>query len=208
MIWTRITDLGDAAVMLPAGIVIAAWLLLSRAWQSALLWLSLFGAGAILVVCTKIAYLGWGMGGQLDFTGISGHAMTATSVLAVAGYFVGSKLSRSRAIVATALGCCVGVLVGISRIMVGAHSASEVVAGCALGGLVALVAVTGIRAKPKLVAAPLVLAVTLLTLELAVHGDQVPSEQLISKVALYLSGHSAVAIPTIRRGGQLHEIRP
>jgi membrane-associated phospholipid phosphatase len=201
MIWTRITDLGDAAVMLPAGIVIAAWLLLSRAWQGALLWLSLFGAGAILVVCTKIAYLGWGMGRQLDFTGISGHAMTATSVLAVAGYFVGSKLSRSGAIVATALGYCAGVLVGISRIVVGAHSASEVVAGCALGGLIALMAVTGIRANPKLVVAPLVLAVTLLTLELAVHGEQVPSEQLITKVALYLSGHSAATIPTIRRRG-------
>ena len=50
--------------------------------------------------------------------------------------------------------------------------------------LIALMAVTGIRANAKLVVAPLVLAVTLLTLELAVHGDQVPSEQLIRKVAL------------------------
>jgi hypothetical protein len=33
MIWTRITDLGDAAVMLSAGMAIAGWLLLSRAWQ-------------------------------------------------------------------------------------------------------------------------------------------------------------------------------
>jgi membrane-associated phospholipid phosphatase len=196
MNWARITDLGDSAVMLPAGIAIAGWLLLSGTWRGALIWLSLFGAGAILVVATKVAYLGWGMGQQLDFTGISGHAMTATSVLAVAGYFIGSKLSRSSPIVATALGYCVGLLVGVSRIIVGAHSASEVIAGCALGGLVAIMAVTKIRAEPKFIAAPLIFGLILLALELIMHGEQAPSEPLIAKIALYLSGHSAVTIPT------------
>jgi hypothetical protein len=32
-----------------------------------------------MAACTKIAYLGWGIGMRsFDFTGISGHAMTAT----------------------------------------------------------------------------------------------------------------------------------
>jgi hypothetical protein len=64
----------------------------------AIRWPSLFTLAALLVVSTKIAFEAWGIGiGALDFTGISGHAMTATSVLAVAGYLLGSKLTRAGA---------------------------------------------------------------------------------------------------------------
>jgi membrane-associated PAP2 superfamily phosphatase len=111
-------------------------------------------------------------------------------VLAVAGYFVGSRLSRPGTLLAAVLGYGLGILVGISRIMVEAHSLSEVVAGCALGGLVAILALSNIRSKPKIVAAPLVFGIALLALLIAVHGDKALSEELITKVALYLSGRN------------------
>jgi membrane-associated phospholipid phosphatase len=193
MNWHNITDLGDAAVMLPAGFAIAVWLIVSRAWHDALVWLALFGAGVLVVVGTKIAYVGWGIGvPQLDFTCVSGHAMAATSVLTVAGYFVCSSFSRKGALLAAVLGLGFGLLVGISRIVISAHSTSEAVAGCALGGLIALLAIRAIRVRPTIVAAPLAFAFAFLTLVAAVHGEQAPSEQLITKVALYLSGHSEV----------------
>ena len=136
--------------------------------------------------CTKIAYIGWGVGvPQLDFTGVSGHAMSAASVLTVAGYFIGSKYSKAGAIAAGALGYCAGVIVGLSRVMLGAHSPSEVLVGCALGGLIALAAIRIIRPRSAIVAAPVAFAVMGLILISTLHGERAPSEQLTTKAALY-----------------------
>jgi len=189
--WTFITDLGDAAVMVPIALAIAVWLLAGRAWRGALAWLGLFGTGAFLVFCTKVAYAGWGIGVQeFDFTGISGHSMSATSVLAVVGYFIGSRFSKAAAIAAGSLGCCAGVIVGISRVVLGDHSPSEVVLGCALGGSIALAAIGMIRAHPRNAAAVVAFVFTVLMLIFTLHGERAPSEQLTVKVALYLSGRT------------------
>jgi membrane-associated phospholipid phosphatase len=189
--WIVITDLGDAAVMVPVALAIAAWLLASRAWRSALAWLSLFGTGAFLVFCTQVAYAGWGIGVQrLDFTEISGHAMSATSVLTVAGYFVGGRFSKAAALTLSSLGYFGGILVGISRVILGDHSPSEVMAGCALGGAIALATIGMIRSRLRMVAAPIIFALTILTLVFTLHGQRAPSHRFATKVALYLSGRS------------------
>ena len=68
--------------------------------------------GRFLVICTQVAYAGWGIGmKRIDFTEISGHSMSAASVLPVAGYFIGGRFSRAAAIIAGFLGCCASVLV-------------------------------------------------------------------------------------------------
>jgi membrane-associated phospholipid phosphatase len=189
--WIVITDLGDAAVMVPIALAIAVWLSASHAWRGALAWLSLFGGGAFLVICTKVAYAGWGVGVEaLDFTGVSGHSMSATSVLAVAGYLIGGRYSKSAAILAGLLGYGAGVAVGVSRVALGDHSPSEVVVGCTLGGAIALAAIGIIQARLRMVAAPMVFAFTMLALVLTLHGHRAPSERLTVKVALYLSGRS------------------
>jgi PAP2 superfamily len=189
--WTAVTDLGDSAVT-PVALAIAAWLLAGRAWGSALAWLSLFGAGSFLVIGTQIAYAGWGVGvQQFDFTGISGHSMSATSVLAVAGCIIGSRFSKAAALYAGSMGFCVGVLVGISRVILSDHSPAEVLAGCALGGSIALATIGVIRARPRMVAAPLIFALTILTLVFTLHGHRAPSHRFAVEVALYLSGRSA-----------------
>lgn len=192
MNWTAVTDLGDSAVTVPVALAIVAWLLAGRAWGSALAWLSLFGAGSFLVIGTQVAYAGWGIGmQQFDFTGISGHSMSAASVLSVAGYIIGSRISKSAALFAGSVGFCVGVLVGISRVILSDHSPSEVLVGCALGGSIALATIRIIRARPKMVAAPLIFALTILTLVFTLHGHRAPSHRFAIEVALYLSGRSA-----------------
>jgi membrane-associated phospholipid phosphatase len=181
--------------MAPVALAIAVWLFASRAWRGALAWLSLFGTAAVFVFCTKVAYAGWCVGVQeLDFTGVSGHSMNATSVLTVAGYFIGSRTSKAAAVISGLLGYCTGVVVGISRLMLGVHSLSEVVVGCALGGAVALLAIRIIRGHPSLVVAPLVFAFTVLTLVFTLHGERAPSEKLTVKVALYLSGRTTPCV--------------
>ena len=48
-------------------------------------WLLLLGAAIGVVTVTKLAFLGWGVGiRELDFTGVSGHAMLSTAVYPVA----------------------------------------------------------------------------------------------------------------------------
>jgi hypothetical protein len=188
MNWNQIRDLGDGAVMAPACIAIAIWLVASRAWSKAIRWLWFFGSAAALVVGTKIAFEGWGIGvTALDFTGVSGHAMTATSVFTVAGYLLGSKLPRSGAIALAAIGYGFGVLVGVSGIVEKEHSLSEVVAGCALGGLVAYGSMTTPRTRPVIVRAPAFFALTLAALIFTLHGAKAPSELYIAKLAVYLS---------------------
>jgi membrane-associated phospholipid phosphatase len=192
MPWVAITDFGDAAVMAPTALVLGLWLGASRAWLGALAWLVLYGTAAFVVICTKIAYIAWGVGvPSLDFAGVSGHAMSAAAVLTVAGYMIGGLISRSAALPGGASGFCLGVLIGVSRVVLGDHSPSEVVAGCALGGLAALAAIGAIRARPEILARPAVFVVALVALGLAMHGHRAPSEQLAVELATRLSGHAA-----------------
>jgi membrane-associated phospholipid phosphatase len=192
MIWTAITDFGDSAVMGPVALGIALWLSASRAWRGALAWALLFGSGALIVVCTKIAYVAWGLGVEpLDFTGISGHAMSATSVFAVGGYLIGRWISRAAALAAAGAGVAIGVTVGVSRIVLGEHSPAEVVAGCALGAAVAVAAISVLRLHPAKLAAPAAFGLAILALAFALHGHRAPTEPLTVRIALYLSGHAA-----------------
>ncbi|MFC6518687.1 hypothetical protein ACFQAT_01865 [Undibacterium arcticum] len=80
----KITSVGGITVMAPAAIAITVWLVVERSWRVALWWCLLFAAGMGLVVATKIAFIGWGIGiRSLDFTGFSGHSMRATAVIPV-----------------------------------------------------------------------------------------------------------------------------
>ena len=191
MIWNAVTDLGDSAVMAPMALIVAAWLLASRSWRGAVWWLALFGLAALSVVCTKIAYLGWGIGlRSFDFTGISGHSMTAASTLTVAGYLTGARYSKFWPVVGVVFGGVLALLIAISRVILGFHSVAEVVIGCALGFSVAMASIGIMRANPRVVAAPSVFVLMLLTLVITVHGRRAPTEPLITKIALYLSGRS------------------
>jgi membrane-associated phospholipid phosphatase len=191
MNWIAITDLGDAAVMLPIAMAIAIWLFVSGAYRVAATWLFLYSTGAFLVVCTKIAFQGWCLGVRaLDFTGVSGHSMSAASVLPVAAYLVASRFSNSGALVAGLLGCLGGIVVGISRIVLCYHSPSEVVVGCLLGGSIGVAVIGAFRAHSRPMVAPLAFVFASAMLIFFLLGHRAPSQGLSVKVALYLSGRS------------------
>ena len=179
--------------MVPMALIVAAWLLASRSWRGAGWWLALFGLATLLVVSTKIAYIGWGIGVRsLDFTGISGHGMTAAATLTVAGFLAGDRYSKIWAAAGVGLGALVGLLIAASRVILGFHSPAEVIAGCSLGFAIAMTTISIIRANPRVAAVPSVFVLLLLMLVVAVqHGRRAPTEHLITKIALYLSGRSA-----------------
>jgi membrane-associated phospholipid phosphatase len=190
MFWRFITDLGDTTVMAPTAIAIAIWLFWRRGSRESLIWLFSIGAGGVLAVLTKIAFLGWGIGvPALDFTAISGHSMMATAVLTVCGYFFGAAFSRTHAIVGFAIGFGLGLLVAFSRVQIGAHSSSEAIAGAAVGLLIALGSTRVNRARTRAALAPIVVMLAMFAFVASGHARRAPTQAWMIKLALALSGH-------------------
>ena len=177
--------------MAPAGMAITAWLALNRAWRLVMWWILLFIGGMGVVVATKIAFVGWGLGiRSLNFTGFSGHAMRATAVAPVFFYMLLEKSPRAYKIAGIIAGLAFGILISYSRLVVHAHSVSEAVTGFFLGGTVALVFIGIIdRYRLELNSWIIVLSVAVLLASPAI--PPAPTQRWITKTALYLSGHSS-----------------
>ncbi|MHB0992551.1 MAG: phosphatase PAP2 family protein [Burkholderiales bacterium] len=170
---------------------ITAWLALNRAWRLVMWWILLFIGGMGVVVATKIAFVGWGLGiRSLNFTGFSGHAMRATAVAPVFFYMLLEKSPRIYKIAGVIAGLAFGILISYSRLVVHAHSVSEAVTGFLLGGAVALVFIGIIdRYRLELNSWIIVLSVAVLLASPAI--PPAPTQRWITKTALYLSGHSS-----------------
>lgn len=185
-LWPLITRLGDSSLLLPAAVFVFAWLLYRREASKAVLWLALFGTAAGLVVLSKLAYMGWGLGiASWNFTGISGHSMMAGCVLPVlVAQLCGT---RSLGLVAVGLAALLAVLVGISRLAIGVHSPAEVYAGLALG-LGASAAFLGTTRLQLPTFTPAVLALVLtLSVAQAATGVRAPTHQLLERIATHLA---------------------
>jgi len=190
--WMQITSVADTVVTLPAAATIAIWLITGRAWSMALWWALLLTSGLAVVAATKIAFIGWGMGiSAIDFTGMSGHAMRATAVFPVILYLVLQKSPAAARASGVLLGILLGVLVGVSRIALGVHSVSEVVAGCAVGGAVSLGFIWISRGLPRPHLNRWIIALGLSALLPTSYASPAPTGQWMSAVALYLSGQDA-----------------
>ena len=145
MLWRGVTRLGESGIVLPLVLVVAIGLGWSaRRADRALSLLLPIALAAILVTATKIAFMGFGWGiASLDFTGLSGHAMLAAAIYPVLVVAFVSPTCPRRAAGTAAAAALVGI-VAVSRVAIGAHSASEVLSGCALGALAAAVATRSI----------------------------------------------------------------
>ncbi len=199
--WLKITNLGDVTIMAAAAVAIMAGLALERAWRMALLWGLLFALAMALVLATKIAFVGWGIGiRSLDFTGFSGHSMRAAAVSPVLAYLIVQNASPFVRGLGIAAGLTLGVLIGISRLALHTHSISEVVAGCLLGAAVSLSFIWVLsRARKVALSRPLV-AFCLVTVLLLPRTEPVSSQGWIVSISLFLSGHDR---PFVREGWKM-----
>lgn len=137
--WLTFTKLADTNFTMPLAVSLAVWLACARAWKPCFGWCMLFGSGIFLVVATKVAYIGWGIGiASIEFTGISGHAMRATSIALALIAVTLQKQSDLWRGAGLAAGLAFGMAIGFSRLVIQVHSISEVVAGCVLGAIVGL----------------------------------------------------------------------
>ncbi len=192
MAWTLITDFGDSAAMLPAAALLLGWLAVQGRTRSAILWVALFVAQSSLVAATKIAFRGWGIGMErLDFTGISGHATLACSVIPIALSVIAHRARPAIRLMAAFSGLAAGSLIGISRVALAQHSWSEALAGCALGGIATVLFLASADPADRRPSLPTpLIAGTLACLLLLMHGAHAPSERILTRIALHLSGHA------------------
>jgi membrane-associated phospholipid phosphatase len=199
--WITITRLAGITVTAPIALGIAAFLVLEGERRLALWWCLLFAAGLALVVATKIAFIGWGIGiHPLDFTGASGHAMRAMALAPVALYLILQNAPRHLRAAGVLTGFAFGMLIGISRIVLRAHTVSEVVAGWLLGAAVSIAFICIAGSLQKTVFTPTRIAGGLLALFLlAAFGRPFPTQYWLTKVSLYVSGHDK---PFVRAGSK------
>lgn len=190
--WMFLTRWGNSVLLLPvaASLCIALWAGGER--RVAVHWALLFGGAVLIVLATKLAFLGWGIGSRrLDFTGISGHGTLAAAVLPMlAWWLVRGRAPRvQRAAVVGAW--IVALAVGISRVRLSTHSVSEVVAGLALGTLVAWAAIPQRHfARHQSVFRWTLLGALLVAGLLPGVGESDEAHGLIVRVALHLSGRA------------------
>ena len=189
--WEYLSLIGSVAVTGPIGIAIAVWLLLGKSWRLSLAWCVLFCGGMALVVATKIAFYGWGIGvPAVDFAGFSGHSMRAAAVYPVLFYLLFRAGGEQAGYRALAVGTGLAVLIAISRVMVNAHSVSEAVTGFLLGIAVAGLFIWFVSTEGHLALSRVLVAMCMpLLLITPQHGDAIHAEGWIAQIAMYLSGH-------------------
>ncbi|MEP9318291.1 phosphatase PAP2 family protein [Pseudomonas sp. LABIM340] len=184
--WPLITRLGDSSLLAPAAVFVFCWLLYRRETAKAGLWAMLFGFSTALVVVSKLAFMGWGIGiPNLNFTGISGHSMMAGAVLPTLAAQLFS--SRRAGLVAAGVAALIAVLVGLSRLAINVHSPAEVYAGLALGLGTSAAFLGATRIHLPAFQPALLLLVIALGLGQAVTGVRAPTHQLLERIAAHLA---------------------
>jgi membrane-associated phospholipid phosphatase len=189
-ILTAISNLGDIGVTTPIAGCIAVFFALRQDWKLTAWWVILFAFGLSLVVVSKVAFVGWGIGYQeLDFTGFSGHAMRAMAIFPVLGYLVVKKKSIHTQTVFFMLGIGLGLIVGISRQLLNVHSWSEVIAGCVLGLAVSVCFVLILSSSKQFSFYRPLLIIAMVPILMTPYLKPTPTQSWIIDFSLYLSGH-------------------
>lgn len=203
-IWQIVTHLGSASLLLPVLFVTACGLWQSRQKRAMLVWLGSLSLAVLVCLISKLAYIGWGIGIEsINFTGVSGHTLFATSVLPVLCHWLQQIWTSRHSHAGVRLGLFLGLLVAISRVALHAHSWSEVVLGWLIGALVTWVTIRSADRQPQIsrlfLATPLIL---LFALE-PTASTYLPTHRYEVSLALYLSGHER---PFVRSHPQPEEV--
>ncbi|MFS2224570.1 phosphatase PAP2 family protein [Pantoea sp. B65] len=135
MFWRTLTYFGDSMLLIPTAVIIA----LVMPWKNddrraVWFWVLAFCVAGLIVSLSKIAFMGFGIGSaRFNFTGFSGHSAMSATLWPVMLWLLSGRLLPVWRTMAIGVGYLIPLLVGVSRLMLHAHSASEVVSGLILG---------------------------------------------------------------------------
>ena len=135
MSWRTLTYFGDSMLLIPTAVIIALVLpWKSSSQRTVWYWLLAFGLAGLLVSLSKIMFLGFGIGSaRFNFTGFSGHSAMSSTLWPVMMWLISGRWSTFWRAVTIAIGYAIPLMVGFSRLVIHAHSVSEVLAGLLLG---------------------------------------------------------------------------
>lgn len=168
-----ITEIGDATVVVSVALAVLVWLLVQRAWRSALYWTVAIVGATLLNTVIKVAlhrtrpgdplYEGWNA-----FSFPSGHSTVNVVLYGFLALLILQGVTH-RARLPVVLGAALLVLlIAFSRLYLGAHWASDVAGGLAFGsGWIALLGVYYLYGKRENVGATGLLVVACLAIVLA-----------------------------------------
>jgi membrane-associated phospholipid phosphatase len=191
--WYVTSSLGGASVTLPLTLAIALWLAVGYSSRLALGWVALIASAASVVIVTKLAFLGWGIGVRdWDFTGLSGHGMMSTAIYPVAFFLILLPTQPAARIAGIAVGFGVGMVISFSRVVVEAHSPSEAIAGCLMGAVTAIlfIRMAWHTAQSRSGLSMLPVMMSLVVLVAAFHNVHFPTHRWVEHIALKVSGHT------------------
>lgn len=189
-VWPVVTHMGSASVLMPTVALAATGLWQSQQRVAVHTWLLALALAVLVTIVSKILFLGWGIGiASLDFTGVSGHTLLAASVLPVLfGWLLATEEDRP-SVAGAAFGMLAALGVAASRVILGAHSVSEVVLACLLGITVSratLAVMDGPARRPWFVRlSPLFFLLALGTPT----SSYLPTHNWEIRIALFLSGN-------------------
>ncbi|MCU5774262.1 phosphatase PAP2 family protein [Erwiniaceae bacterium BAC15a-03b] len=135
MSWRTLTYFGDSMLLIPTAVIIA----LVMPWKNddrraVWFWITTFCLTGIIVSLSKIAFMGFGIGSaRFNFTGFSGHSAMSATLWPVMLWLLTGRLPLFWRGMAIGLGYMIPLLVGLSRLVLHAHSTSEVISGLLLG---------------------------------------------------------------------------
>jgi len=148
-----ITNLGSAYIEIGLTVLVGAflWFRLKHAWETLLLTISLSGAWLLNTILKGLFHrarpdiVHLANAGGYSFP--SGHAMVAAAFYGVVGYLIWLNLrNRSKHSWYVPVFTLALILsIGISRIYLGVHFASDVIAGYAAGGVWAIACISGLN---------------------------------------------------------------
>ena len=188
--WWMLTHLGSAGLMLPVFLGLA--LGLYRAGQGAVVRVACLGlgVGAGLTLLSKLLFMGWGLGlAEWDFTGCSGHTLLATGIWPVLCAVLLAPAGGRWRWPAAGAGWILAAAVGVSRVVLGAHSVSEVLAGGLLGSLASCATLRHLGVLEVPVRLDWLLPVLLVLAWWPQTAGYLPTHHWETRLALVLSGH-------------------
>ena len=183
-----LTDFADQAVVIPLVIAVAIMLAVQGWRRGAVTWLIVFALTSFATLVFKVMFLACSsVFGPTDLHSPSGHVAAATVVTGgLAVMLTGRRVSIIPAAMLAA------AVIGLSRLVLGAHSVPEVVVGALIGlaGAAALMRFAG--PPPRLNLGPLIAVIV--AVAALFHGFHLPAEAAIRHTAF----RAAQYIPACR----------
>ncbi|KYP95434.1 hypothetical protein BG74_09100 [Sodalis-like endosymbiont of Proechinophthirus fluctus] len=208
MTWHWFTFFGDSMLLLPcAGLIVVILLLKVDTRQACWQWLVLFCLAGGVVCASKLAFMGWGIGSRTyDFTGFSGHSALSASIWPVMLWILFNHARPPQLAAAVVGGYLLALVIGVSRLIIQAHSVSEVLSGLALGYLISssfLLLQYSLHTRIRFLTNSQIVAMLILPLLLLVQGKKAPTHNLLEQIAL-----SVAPITKVYTREDLHRVRP